>query len=296
MPRVIRRSLLTLVILTLSSLVYFQILQVGLEGEEPNGTIWFIILSSAFLLSILERSAWWGCIFGTAFIYGTFPATFILNRIDVGEILSIGLGGPFLSFIIFGSAAVLSKRVYLKLSEAKREREEKARIERETARLKREENEITNLINQTQNIIEKAISNATNNEEPLWLSGLLILREDSYFLQKEFENGGASYLESKAKLLDLKEKAEVLSSPPPKEEMVKDTVAERDYYQVLGIMRNASTGQIKDIYRKLVFIYHPDTGKSLGVDGDQRFREIQQAYETLSDPVKRREYNKKLGV
>ncbi len=75
-----------------------------------------------------------------------------------------------------------------------------------------------------------------------------------------------------------------------------DMTPERTFYDILGIKPNATSEQIKEIYRKLSLIYHPDTGKELGVDGDQRFREIKEAYEILIDPASRKEYDKKIGV
>ncbi|RLF38549.1 MAG: hypothetical protein DRN12_08255, partial [Thermoplasmata archaeon] len=86
----------------------------------------------------------------------------------------------------------------------------------------------------------------------------------------------------------------VLSTPPPKEEIAEKH--KPNYYEILGIKQDATQKQIKDIYRKLSLIYHPDKGKGLGVDGEQRFREIKEAYETLIDPDKRREYDKKIGI
>jgi len=59
-----------------------------------------------------------------------------------------------------------------------------------------------------------------------------------------------------------------------------------DHYQTLGVGRDADTPTIKKAYRKLASKHHPDKG------GDEaRFKEIQQAYETLSDPQKRAEYD-----
>jgi DnaJ-class molecular chaperone len=59
-----------------------------------------------------------------------------------------------------------------------------------------------------------------------------------------------------------------------------------DYYKILGVDRNADADQIKKAYRSLVKQHHPDRG------GDSElFKQINQAYETLSDPVKRREYD-----
>lgn len=66
----------------------------------------------------------------------------------------------------------------------------------------------------------------------------------------------------------------------------------KDYYQILGINRNASFDEIKQAYRKLAREHHPDMVK----DGDkaaaeQRFKEINEAYQILSDPQKRKMYD-----
>jgi DnaJ-class molecular chaperone len=59
-----------------------------------------------------------------------------------------------------------------------------------------------------------------------------------------------------------------------------------DYYNTLGVSRDASPDEIKQAYRKLASVHHPDKG------GDTaKFQEIQQAYETLSNPNKKQEYD-----
>lgn len=64
----------------------------------------------------------------------------------------------------------------------------------------------------------------------------------------------------------------------------------KDYYQVLEIPYNAREDEIKKAYRRLAMRYHPDknTGNPFAV---QHFREIQEAYDVLSNPVKRSEYH-----
>lgn len=62
-----------------------------------------------------------------------------------------------------------------------------------------------------------------------------------------------------------------------------------DYYETLGIARDASNDDIKKAYRKLAHKYHPDKG---GTKGDEaKFREVNEAYQILSDPQKRQAYD-----
>ena len=61
----------------------------------------------------------------------------------------------------------------------------------------------------------------------------------------------------------------------------------KDYYQVLGVSRGASQDEIKKAYRKLAHKYHPDKG------GDEKkFKEINEAYQILSDKEKRNQYDR----
>ncbi len=65
------------------------------------------------------------------------------------------------------------------------------------------------------------------------------------------------------------------------------TVEFKDYYRILGVDRGADDKTIKSAYRKLARRYHPDVNKGQ----DARFKEINEAYEVLSDPEKRRRYD-----
>lgn len=66
-------------------------------------------------------------------------------------------------------------------------------------------------------------------------------------------------------------------------------MAKRDYYEILGVSRNATPEQIKSAYRRLARKYHPDVNKS--PDAAEKFKEATAAYEVLSDPEKRRMYD-----
>lgn len=63
----------------------------------------------------------------------------------------------------------------------------------------------------------------------------------------------------------------------------------RDYYEVLGVSKNATKAEIKKAYRKLAKEYHPDRNK--GSDAEKKFKEISEAYEILSDDQKRSAYD-----
>lgn len=66
-------------------------------------------------------------------------------------------------------------------------------------------------------------------------------------------------------------------------------MSERDYYEILGVSRNASKDEIKNAYRKLAFQYHPDRNKS--PDAEAKFKEVSEAYAVLSDDEKRAQYD-----
>lgn len=70
---------------------------------------------------------------------------------------------------------------------------------------------------------------------------------------------------------------------------VADISFKRDYYEVLGVARNADQKAIKDAFRGLALKYHPDRNKEAGAE--ERFKKIAEAYAVLSDPGKRSEYD-----
>ncbi|MFW6323958.1 MAG: DnaJ domain-containing protein, partial [Desulfovibrionales bacterium] len=68
-------------------------------------------------------------------------------------------------------------------------------------------------------------------------------------------------------------------------------MSKRDYYEVLGVSRDAGEDEIKREYRKLAFQYHPDRNNG-DPEAEAKFKEAAEAYEVLRDPEKRNQYDR----
>ena len=63
-------------------------------------------------------------------------------------------------------------------------------------------------------------------------------------------------------------------------------MADKDFYEILGVQKNASDDEIKKSYRKLAMKYHPDRNKD-DKESERKFKEVSAAYEVLKDSEKR---------
>src|SRR5260370_42439464 len=68
-------------------------------------------------------------------------------------------------------------------------------------------------------------------------------------------------------------------------------VEKRDYYEILGLQRGCEVGEVKKAYRRLAMEYHPDRNPG-DHQAEERFKELAEAYQVLSDPEKRQLYDR----
>ena len=73
--------------------------------------------------------------------------------------------------------------------------------------------------------------------------------------------------------------------------MVTDKMTKRDYYEILGVSKSATSDEIKKAYRKVAMQFHPDRNPG-DKPAEEKFKEAAEAYEILSDADKRAQYDR----
>ena len=68
-------------------------------------------------------------------------------------------------------------------------------------------------------------------------------------------------------------------------------MSKKDYYEVLGVNKDASENEIRRAYKKLAVKWHPDKHPDNKKEAEEKFKEISEAYSVLSDPKKKSEYD-----
>lgn len=180
------------------------------------------------------------------------------------------------------------------------QREERERLERERRRtLERQQREVGRLIDAALGIVQSGISSSTHGDDSLLLGALLILRQQLEDCRAQFDHAELSYEAAKARVGELREQAEVLISPAPSGEMEQVNTGET-HYAVLGVDRTASQDEIKRAYREKMRRLHPDT-MAAWAKGEvpqevkdflnEKTKKLNLAYQLLSDPKKRRDYD-----
>ena len=68
-------------------------------------------------------------------------------------------------------------------------------------------------------------------------------------------------------------------------------MAQRDYYEVLGVKKGSGEAEIKKAYKRLAMKYHPDRNAGDKASAEKKFKEVRKAYDIISDPQKRATYD-----
>ena len=157
---------------------------------------------------------------------------------------------------------------------------------------------IEKLIDETDKEIKMAICSSTEASDSKRLSALKILQADLIDFSRNFESGGLSSKETMEKVEELYNQAIVLHIPGNKKTKISNSkkIETQNYYNILNVKPNATQEQIKKMFKRLSLAYHPDKEEDTGVDGDQKFRMIIEAYDVLKNSDKRRKYDAEIGI
>ena len=139
---------------------------------------------------------------------------------------------------------------------------------------------VISLIDETEKLIIDAL---TSNTSADIIVAVIDFKAELEILKNGFNNGQLQTEETSRQILQIKEFVIEALRLGGEADTAFHPLRKKNYYEILGVNANATLDQIKAVYRKLSMIYHPDMNSSgeLGIAGDERFREIKDAYEAL---------------
>ena len=135
------------------------------------------------------------------------------------------------------------------------------------------------------------MTNATNSGNSDWFHSVNKVQSKFQDFYNEYKNSEMDYKSVWNSIQIYKKQADMVGVTPGGKALKK-----KNFYEILGVKQNASKQQIKKIFKQLTLAYHPDRQESTGVDGDVRYREIKEAYETLMDDEKRKAHDQYLRI
>ncbi len=140
------------------------------------------------------------------------------------------------------------------------------------------ENVIHRRIEETEKLIIQAL--ASNHSAEIIIA-VIDFKSELEILKSGFQNSLLTAEEVGAQVTQIKEFIEETLRLGSEDVAAPDS--RKNYYEILGVKEDATLDQIKSVFRKLSMIYHPDMNSDdeMGIAGDERFKEIQQAYEML---------------
>ena len=162
-------------------------------------------------------------------------------------------------------------------------------LEEITKQREKERKEIEKLASEINQLIEKVTPGI---KKPEFLAALKVIIElELPKILQQFQAREIFYPETKENLLTLQEQVKILSTGIPEEE---------SYYQILEVSEDASQEEIKKAYIEKIKDYHPDqfqgSKKWIIEKAVEMTKRINEAYVTLGDPQKRKEYDEKIGI